>query len=109
MKLNRVTISEASRRRRSRVAQLVHSKRLLRGTLTVREVICGKAGCRCASGEPHAGLYLTQSKGGKTLQLYVPKRFEERVRQAIDNYQELQRLIEELSEQEWKSLKARKD
>lgn len=107
MKINRASIPEASRRRRSRVAQLAHARRLLRGTLTVREVICGKAGCCCASGEPHAGLYLTQSKDGKTRQLYIPKRFEERVREAIDDYQELQRLIEELSEQEWKLLKER--
>lgn len=107
--MNRASIPEASRRRRSRIAQLAHNRRLLRGSLSVRNVICGKAGCCCSTGEPHVGLYLTQSKNGKTLQLYIPKRFEERVRQAIDDYQELQRLIEELSEQEWKLLKERRD
>jgi hypothetical protein len=107
--MNRASIPEAARRRRSRIAQLAHNRRLLRGTLSVRNVICGKASCRCAGGEPHTGLYLTQSKSGKTVQLYVPKRFERRVRQAIDDYQELQRLIEELSEQEWKLLRKRKD
>jgi TolA-binding protein len=72
-------------------------------------VVCGKANCCCAAGEPHIALYLTQSKHGKTQQLYVPKQLEERVRQAIEDYQELQRLVEELSEQEWKLLKQRKD
>jgi FtsZ-binding cell division protein ZapB len=34
---------------------------------------------------------------------------EERVRKGVDDYQELQRLVEELSEQEWKLLKERKE
>jgi hypothetical protein len=50
-----------------------------------------------------------QSKEGKPRQLYIPRQFEKRVRDAVGNYQELQRLIEELSEQEWKLLKQRKD
>lgn len=107
--MNRASFPEASRRRRSRVAQIVSSTRLLRGTLSVRQVKCGKPGCCCARGEPHLSLYLVQSKEGKPRQLYIPKHLEERVRQAVGNYQELQRLIEELSEQEWKLLKQRKD
>ena len=107
--MNRASFSETSRRRRSRIAQIVSSTRLLRGTLSVRQVKCGKAGCCCAKGEPHPSVYLVQSKEGKSCQLYVPKHLEARVRQAVGDYQELQRLIEELSEQEWKLLKQRKD
>ncbi len=107
--MKRVSIPAVSRRRRSRVAQLVHQRRLLRGTLSVRNVTCGKEACRCAAGESHVSLYLVQSKQGKLRQLYIPKQLEARVRQAVDDYQELQRLVEELSEQEWKLLKERKD
>src|SRR5690349_329413 len=107
--MRRASIPEASRRQRSRISQLAHQSRLLRGTLSVREVICGKAGCRCAKGEGHISLYLVQSQQGRTRQLYIPKRLEARVRQAVGDYQELQRLVEELSEQEWKLLKERKD
>jgi hypothetical protein len=37
-------------------------------------------------------------------QLYVPKAWEERVRRAVKDYQELQTLVEELSELEWRRL-----
>lgn len=107
--MKRASIPEASRRRRSRVAQLATSDRLLRGTLSVRRVKCGKPNCCCADGDGHVALYLMQSKHGKSRQLYVPKELEERVRKAIDDYQKLQELIEGLSDDEWKLLKERRD
>jgi hypothetical protein len=42
-------------------------------------------------------------------QLFVPRQGEERVRQAVENQQEMERLIEELSDLEWKRLKERKE
>jgi uncharacterized protein DUF6788 len=107
--VKRAGIPEVSRRRRSRVAQLATTNRLLRGTLSVRKVSCGKANCCCATGEPHVALYLMQSKNGKSRQLYIPKELEQRVRKAIDDYKQLQELVEELSEEEWKLLKERRD
>ena len=103
-RLPRTTFSPAERRRRSRAAQLAHSSRLLRGSLSVRNQTCGKDSCRCARGEPHVSLYLVQSHNGKPRQLYVPKEWEERVRRAVKDYQELQTLLEEISELEWRRL-----
>ena len=103
-RLPRTTFSPAERRRRSRAAELAHSSRLLRATLSVRNQTCGKHSCRCARGEPHVSLYLVQSHNGKPRQLYVPKQWEERVRQAVKDYQELQTLLEEISEWEWRRL-----
>jgi hypothetical protein len=100
---------EGDRRRRSRAAQIVSSFPLLRGSLSVRRIKCGKPHCKCASGEPHLSLYLVQSQKGKPRQLYVPKELEERVRNAVGNYQKLQELVEELSEAEWKRLKKEKE
>jgi FtsZ-binding cell division protein ZapB len=54
-------------------------------------------------------VYLVQSRQGKLRQLYIPKHLEERVRQAVADYQQLQRLLEELSEEEWKLLQERKE
>lgn len=39
---------------------------LLRGTLTTFRRRCGKAGCRCATGEPHESPALTFTEGGRT-------------------------------------------
>ena len=94
---------------RSRAAQVVHFRRLLRGTLAVRSRQCGKAGCRCTQGKPHVSLYLVQRRDGKLRQLYIPTQWEERVRQAVVDYQELQKLVEQLSEMEWQDIEERKE
>ncbi len=107
--MHRSHFSDRERRRRSRLAQIVHAARFLRGTLSLRNVRCGKPGCRCARGELHACLYLVRRQGGKLRQLFVPRQWEERVRQAVENHQAMERLIEELSDLEWKRLKERKE
>ena len=106
--INRISLSPAERSFRSRLAQLVHDHWLVRGTLSVRDRKCGKANCHCASGELHPSLYLVQSHDGKPRQLCLPKLWEPRIRQAVDNYQELQRLLEEVSELEWKRIREKK-
>lgn len=97
------------RPRRSRLAQLVHNYPFMRGTLSVRSRRCGKPNCHCARGERHISLYLIQSHDGKARQLCVPKAWEERVRRAVHKHQQIQGLIEELSELEWKRLRQRKE
>jgi hypothetical protein len=57
----------------------------------------------------HVSLYVVQSHGGRPRQVYVPKEWEERIRRAVQNHQEMQTLIEELSELEWKRLRERKE
>jgi hypothetical protein len=90
---------------RSRLSQLVHQALFLRGTLSVRSRQCGKPNCRCVRGQLHASLYLVQSQGGKLRQLAIPRAWEDRVREAVHNYQRMQELIEEISELEWKQLR----
>jgi hypothetical protein len=105
----RPQFSDRERRRRSRLTQIIQAARFLRGTLSLRNVRCGKPGCRCARGELHACLYLVRRQGGKLRQLFVPRQWEKRVREAVENQQEMERLIEELSDLEWKRLKERKE
>ena len=81
----------------------------MRGSLSLRNNTCGNPSCHCASGQGHPSLYLVQTQNGKLRQLYIPKHLEGRVRKAIKDYKELQRLVEDLSEQEWKLLKQRED
>ena len=49
-----------------------------------------------------------QSDTGKVRQLCIPKALHDPVRQAVGEYQELQRLLREVSELEWKRFLARK-
>jgi hypothetical protein len=106
---SRSSLSARERSRRSRLAQIVSRQPFLRGTLAVRRRRCGKANCRCADGELHGSLYLVQSRGGKPRQVFVPKEWEERIRQNVQGYQEIQQLLEELSEVEWQRLLDRRE
>jgi len=105
---HRSRLSAAERRFRSRIAQLASGQWFLRGALSERSRQCGKPNCRCAQGHPHTSLYLVQSHEGKPRQICVPKVWEQRIRQAVTGYQQMQRLIEEVSELEWKRLQERK-
>ncbi len=107
--MRRIEWKSAERGGRSRLSQLAHNSRLLRGTLSIRKNTCGKPNCRCTRGEPHIVLYLVQSQKGKPRQLFIPREWEERVRKAVTDYQELQKLVEELSETEWKRLENREE
>src|SRR5712692_8438304 len=106
--LNRAKLSATERNFRSRIAQLASGQWFLRGTLSQRAGKCGKPNCHCARGELHPSLYLVQSHKGKLRQMCVPQAWQQRVRQAVHDYQQIQRLIEEVSELEWKRLRERK-
>jgi hypothetical protein len=53
-------------------------------------------------------LYLVQKQQGKVRQIFVPKAWQKRVRQAVSSYQQMQQFIEEVSELEWKRLRERR-
>lgn len=106
--LTRTDLSAAERRFRSRIAQLATGDWFLRGTLNPRSGKCGKPNCRCAQGQLHQSLYLVQRQQGKLRQICVPKAWEKQVRQAVTSYQQMQQLIEEVSQLEWKRLQERK-
>ena len=59
-------------RRRSLVASLGDLEQVLLGSLIEQVRRCGKAGCRCAAGEPHGPYtYLTPRRGRRGMR-YVP-------------------------------------
>ena len=90
------------------MAKLVHDAPLLRGTLSTREVTCGKPNCRCAKGHKHLCLYLTCSRGGRVHQVFIPKDIEQEVREWVESYRTVRELLEKLSEVSWERLQAHK-
>lgn len=93
------------RESRSRLKPYISHKEFLRGTLSIRERVCGKPNCKCQRGSKHISLFLTRSMGGKTEQLYIPKEKEELVRRWVKNYREVQELLEKISAIHWDRLK----
>ena len=104
----RAKLSAAERNVRSRIAQMASGNWFLRGNLSERNSKCGTPSCHCANGELHKSLYLVQSHDGKPRQLCIPKAWHERIRGAVEDYQQMQRFIEEVSELEWQRLQQRK-
>jgi len=82
--------------------------RFLRGTLSDRSSKCGKPNCHCACGVAHGSVHLVDSHAGNLRQTCVPKTSQDLVRQAVAEYREIQRLMSEVSELEWKRLLANK-
>ena len=93
---------------RSQLKPYISYKEFVRGTLSVRERVCGKPNCKCQRGEKHVSLFLTRGKDGKIEQLYIPTEKEELVRNWVENYHDIQDLLEKISSLYWERLK-RKD
>lgn len=85
-------------RRRRLLEALPPLEEVLRGSVFVRSLRCGKAGCRCASGEGHRVTYLSVTfPGGRTEQISLPPDLVRTAELWVKNYKLWWRAIEELS------------
>jgi hypothetical protein len=85
--------------KRQRLARRVLDLSLmLSGSLVTQTRRCGKAGCRCATGDPH-GPYTYLSSGGEAAARlrYVPKEQIEAVTRRLSATASLQALLAEIS------------
>ncbi len=102
-------MSPRERRLRSQVNQLLSRRGIIHGTLIRRRRVCGKPHCKCTRGQLHEGLYLIVTEQGKPRQLYVPKEWEQTVRQWIADYGKARKLMDELSRIGWDKVRNRRD
>ena len=96
------------RRRRSRLAQIVHEEPLLKGGLVTMARTCGKKGCKCQQGEKHVSLYVAAKIGGKAKMVFVPPALERQVRAWVETYQEAAAILEQLSALQMEKLQREK-
>jgi hypothetical protein len=87
------------RHARSRAVQQIAENPLLRGSLVVMGRVCGKAGCHCQRGEKHTSLYLSVRLNNRRKMIYVPPAMEASVRGWVENAQEVDRLLDFISQQ----------
>jgi hypothetical protein len=90
---------EKIRARRQRlIAALPPLEEVLRGSVFARSLRCGKAGCRCASGDGHRVTYMSVTlPGGRTEQISLPSELVATAERWVKNYKAWWRAIEELS------------
>ena len=106
--ISRSHMSAEERTARSRLAQIISAQGLLRGTLLVRRRKCGKAACHCAQDEGHESLYVVITEKGRTRQLFVPKDWEPRVRQWVEDHHRARQILEEVSRIYWDKVRQRR-
>lgn len=102
-------MSPEERRLRSQLNRLLSQRAVIHGSLIRRRRVCGKPHCKCTRGELHEGLYLIVTEQGAPRQMYVPKEWEQTVRQWIDNYREARKLMDDVSRIHWDKVRNRQD
>lgn len=107
--ITRTSQSPQERRVRSELRKILNSSGVLHGTLIERRRVCGKPNCKCTRGHKHRSLYLVVTEGGKPRQLYVPKDWEQTVRQWVQDYLKARELMEELSRIHWQKVRERQE
>jgi len=104
--MRRVQMTSKEREYRSKLKPYISYQELLKGSLSVRRQKCGKPNCKCAkTSYRHICLYLIRRKDGKIEQLFIPKDKEELVRQWVNNYRNVQEMIEKISSIYWERLR----
>ena len=108
--LTRTSLSPAERQLYSTLHQVLSRPGLLRGSLVEMRRTCGKEGCRCQKDRRHRhrSLYLGLKLKGRQHMVYVPKDWEDRVREWVDRHREIRDVLEKLSLACIKRLQARK-
>ena len=107
MDRSKAGMSSSEREIRSKLTKLVSSKAFVRGNITLRRNICGNPNCKCAKGEKHLCICLSQSQKGKSKQLYIPLNLEKNAKELTKEYNGIKKLLEKISNIYWKKLKNR--
>ncbi|MGI0084657.1 MAG: DUF6788 family protein [Nitrososphaerales archaeon] len=107
--LSYVRLTPAERVVRDELQRMLQASAVMRATLTVRERVCGKENCKCATGEKHSSLYIVSRQNGELRQLFVPKHLEAKARQWVKNYLYVQKLLEKVSDSYWRRLEQREE
>jgi hypothetical protein len=78
--------------------QLSGMEGMLRGSLQRQFRRCGKAGCRCADGEPHGPyIYLAVRTTGRRGMVYVPAEAVQKVEKRLEVTSRIEAVLEEIS------------
>ena len=84
-------------RRRRLMARLGDAELVLTGSLVEQTRRCGKAGCRCAEGEPHGPyVYFAPKTAGRGRLRYVPAALLDVVRRCVRTGTEIEAVLAEV-------------
>jgi hypothetical protein len=104
----RMLRSPQERDARSQAVQRVADQALLRGSLVHMQRTCGKKNCRCQQGQKHPALGLAIRLGNRRKMIYIPRPLEDTVRRWVETGQEVDGLLDAISQQCLETLLAKK-
>ena len=91
-------MSREVERRRLILSKLPALEAVLRGSVVVRVLRCGKPGCHCAEGEGHRATYLSVTHaGGRTEQISLPAALVPQALRGVAAYRAWWSAVEKLS------------
>ena len=96
---SRSQFSERECAARSRLTKLLYDQEVVAGSLVTTKQTCGKSDCRCRRGEKHLAVYVGVKFRGKRRMFSVSAERREQMRQAVDAYKQMRRLLEVVSEE----------
>jgi hypothetical protein len=84
--------------RRKTIAQKApRIEQVMKGSIVMMKRYCGKPNCRCRRGFKHRSMYVSQTIGGRSRLVYIPKRSEENIRRLTVNYRRLKTALQKIS------------
>jgi len=89
---------------RSRAAQILAGRPLIRGSLVLQHRSCGKSYCHCREGQKHPALYLHTRSGDRRVRIYIPPALHETARRWVDNDRRVKCLVQRVSEHHLRAL-----
>ena len=93
-----MSVRQLLARRRALAGRVGDVEQMLAGALVQQARRCGKAGCRCADGEPHGPYaYFTPRPGGRGRARYVPAALADAVRRYLQRGTEVEAALAEIS------------
>lgn len=103
--------SQPERTLYSTLRKLLCQPGIVRGNLVNVRRQCGKSTCKCISNPDHRhpALYLGISMNGKQRMIYIPADWGKTIQQWVDQYAQIQTLLEKLSLISLKKLQYRKE
>ncbi len=84
-------------RRKTIVRKAPGIGQIMKGAVVIVKRYCGKPNCRCRKGYKHRSMYVSQTIGGKSRLVYIPKRSEESVRRLVANHARLKAALQKIS------------
>ena len=70
---------------------------MIKGSIVIRAVKCGKSSCKCARGAFHRAICITYKENRRTKTIYVAKEHEAEALLMCANYKKMKELLKELT------------